>query len=47
MAAKTGKLTANTARKEQFLQSDFGDLGGLDRSGRCDVFNCGTGDKEF
>ena len=24
MAAKTGKLTANGARKEQFLQRDFG-----------------------
>ena len=26
MAAKTGKLTANRARKEQFLPRDFGDL---------------------
>ena len=26
MAAKTGKLTANGARKEQFLRRDFGDL---------------------
>ena len=26
MAAKTGKLTANRARKEQFLRRDFGDL---------------------
>ena len=26
MAAKTGKLTANRARKEKFLQRDFGDL---------------------
>ena len=26
MAAKTGKLTANRARKEQFFQRDFGDL---------------------
>ena len=26
MAAKTGKLTTNRARKEQFLQRDFGDL---------------------
>ena len=26
MAAKTGKLKANRARKEQFLQRDFGDL---------------------
>ena len=26
MAAKTGKLTANRTRKEQFLQRDFGDL---------------------
>ena len=26
MAAKTEKLTANEARKEQFLQRDFGDL---------------------
>ena len=26
MAAKTGKHTANGARKEQFLQRDFGDL---------------------
>ena len=25
-AAKTGKLTANGVRKEQFLQRDFGDL---------------------
>ena len=26
MAAKTGKLTGNRARKEQFLRRDFGDL---------------------
>ena len=26
MAAKTGKLTVNRARKEQFLRRDFGDL---------------------
>ena len=26
MAAKTGKLTANSVKKEQFLQRDFGDL---------------------
>ena len=26
MAAKTGKLTANRARKEHFLRRDFGDL---------------------
>ena len=26
MAAKTGKLTANRARKEEFLFRDFGDL---------------------
>ena len=26
MAAKTGKLRANRARKEQFLRRDFGDL---------------------
>ena len=26
MAAKTGKLTANRARKENFLRRDFGDL---------------------
>ena len=26
MAAKTGKLTANGARKEKFLRRDFGDL---------------------
>ena len=26
MAAKTGKLTANGARKEQFLRRDLGDL---------------------
>ena len=26
MAAKTGKLTANGARKEKFHQRDFGDL---------------------
>ena len=26
MAAKTGKLTANRARKEQFLRRDFGYL---------------------
>ena len=26
MAAKTGKLTANRARKEKFLQRDFGDM---------------------
>ena len=26
MAAKTGKLTTNRARKEQFLRRDFGDL---------------------
>ena len=26
MAAKTGKFTANRARKEQFLRKDFGDL---------------------
>ena len=26
MAAKTGKLSANRARKEQFLRRDFGDL---------------------
>ena len=26
MAAKTRKLTANRARKEKFLQRDFGDL---------------------
>ena len=26
MAVKTGKLTANGARKEQFFQRDFGDL---------------------
>ena len=26
MAAKTGKLTANEARKKKFLQKDFGDL---------------------
>ena len=26
MAAKTGKLAANRARKEQFLQRDFGNL---------------------
>ena len=26
MAAKTKKLTANRARKKQFLQTDFGDL---------------------
>ena len=26
MAAKTGKHTANGARKEQFLRRDFGDL---------------------
>ena len=26
MAAKTGKVTANRARKEQFLRRDFGDL---------------------
>ena len=26
MAAKTGELTANRARKEQFLRRDFGDL---------------------
>ena len=26
MAAKTGKLTANRGRKEQFLRRDFGDL---------------------
>ena len=26
MAAKTGKLTANRARKEQFFRRDFGDL---------------------
>ena len=26
MAAKTGKLTANGARKKKFLQRDFGDL---------------------
>ena len=28
MAVKTGKLTANRARKEQFLRRDFGDLVG-------------------
>ena len=42
MAAKTGKLTANKARKEKFLRRDFGGLGGSYRSGRCDVSNCGT-----
>ena len=26
MAAKTGKLTANRAKKKQFLQRDLGDL---------------------
>ena len=26
MAAKTGKLTANGARKKKFLRRDFGDL---------------------
>ena len=26
MTAKTGNLTANRARKEQFLRKDFGDL---------------------
>ena len=26
MAAKTGKLTSNRARKEKFLRRDFGDL---------------------
>ena len=26
IAAKTGKLTANGARKEKFLRRDFGDL---------------------
>ena len=26
MAAKTGELTANGARKKEFLRSDFGDL---------------------
>ena len=26
MAAKTGKLTANRARKKKFLRKDFGDL---------------------
>ena len=26
MAAKTGKLTADGARKEKFLRGDFGDL---------------------
>ena len=26
MAAKTGQLTANRARKEQFIRRDFGDL---------------------
>ena len=26
MAAKTGELTANRAKKEQFLRRDFGDL---------------------
>ena len=37
MAAKTRKLTANRARK----------LGSLDRSGRCDVSNCDTGNNGF
>ena len=41
MAATTGKLTVNRARKEKFLRRDWG-LGGSNRSGRFDVSNCGT-----
>ena len=37
MAAKTGKLTANRARKKKFLQRDFGDL----------VVHIGVGDVTF
>ena len=37
MAAKTGKLTANRARKKQFLRRDFEDL----------VVNIGMGDMTY
>ena len=50
MPAKTGKLTANGARKKKFLRRDFGnlevqmgvgDVTSPDGSGRCGIGNNG------
>ena len=47
MAAKTGKLTANRARKGAVPSMRLRGLGSSDGSGRCDVSNRGTGNADF